>query len=82
MRMKSMTILGTIKEKLGSEKWESFTGKLKAQTARERGNDGASVDFNFFTKLLTSQYGITLSELEKQTLLKTFGSKSEHKGVT
>ena len=50
--MKSMTILGTIKEKLGSEMWESFTSRLKAQVAREKGTDGASVDFNFFTKLL------------------------------
>ena len=88
MRMKSMTILGTIKEKIGLQKWENFTGRLKAKAASqmnsERGTDGATVDFNFFTGLLASspEYGVTLSELEKQTLLKTFGSKSEHRGIT
>ena len=61
MRLKSMSILSNIKQKLGAN-WESFLEKLKQeamlQMETKDNMDGISVDFSFFLSQLQNSYHI------------------------
>ena len=80
MKMKSMNILGSIQDKLGLIKWETFLSALKTHAAESAESDGASVDMSFFSTLLRDTYGVILLDVEKDTLTKSFGAKSESQG--
>ena len=85
MRLKSMTILGQIKDKLGNESWEFFLDDLKEKAVsacnNDKNSDGVSVDFSFFTAYLMDNFGMRLSDAEQDILVKTFGAKSETEGA-
>lgn len=75
-----MTILGAIKEQLGSD-WDAFLESLQEEASNQlnsqRSNDGASIDFSFFKHMLKEGYDIKLLEADQVILLKTFAAKSE-----
>lgn len=81
-RMKSMAILGKIKDKLGNN-WIKFMQRLKAEARSENdagshsNADGISVQFSFFIDLLRSKFKLTITEKDQETLCKTFSAKTE-----
>ena len=61
MRLKSMSILSNIKQKLVAN-WESFLEKLKQEAMHQMETkdnmDGISVDFSFFLSQLQNSYHV------------------------
>ena len=84
IRMKSMSRLGHIKQKLGSG-WDAFTDSLKAEATSQKGTDtntdGISVSLSFFVTQLRRAFSYAMSESDQLTIHKAFGAKSESQSV-
>ena len=50
-------------------KWEDFLERLKLKS------NTSSIEFNVFISMLGLDYGVTLSELDQETLIKAFSAK-------
>ena len=64
LRMKSMTILGKVKDKVTDGRWNNFLDKLRIEMSKVGDTDCDSIEYSLFLEVLRKNYGVELSGLE------------------